>query len=163
MSGVHKQVIAYKDGKEVKTFESVMEASAWVGCKISNLSSHLHGRRPKTIHGYTFGVVEVRKYKLARKIGVLCYDEDGVLISKYNKTKDAAKAVGVSHWVISKAIRLGCKAGGYYWYREDDAPMPNSELWVDFCKWYTHQTEFTFPTSFLLYVRDVLTQINARA
>ena len=62
--GQPKRIRAYDaiTGEMAGEFASLTDACTWLGgYAVSNLSSHLNGRKPRTIHGYIFKAVRKRK------------------------------------------------------------------------------------------------------
>ena len=95
------------------TFDTVTEASKYVGCRQGNLSSCLTGRY-KTCGGYHWYYAED---KLKNGEAVYCVELDMV----FDSIKEAGEYIGCSGGSISNALNgKQNTCGGYHWLRAED-------------------------------------------
>ena len=109
------------NGNFLREFESIKDASRFIGKNHRNISNTLMGKF-NTAYGYRWSYDKVEKLPPLKSNHtgvskeVYQYDLNGAFIAKYESTKEAAKALGKSQGNISSAANGKRKtAYGFVW------------------------------------------------
>ena len=108
------------NGKHLQTFKSLTEASKISNVLVSDISSACS--LGKSAGGFLWRLEENYNgeeviYINNNKTKVEKLDENKQLICSYDSVGEAADDVGVKYTGISRAIKEGCRSGGFYWRR----------------------------------------------
>lgn len=106
------------DGCYIQTFNSLTEASEYCGIHISDISSACSSGRSSG--GFLWRLLndyngEKIIYINGNKTRVEKLDDNKKVICSYDSISDAAEDVGVKYPGICRAIKNGCRSGGFYW------------------------------------------------
>lgn len=117
-NGHKKSVIQYSlKGKEIKTWESIKEATIELNIKGTTISAVCKGNKNyKTAGGFQWRYEgsEIPVISLARKVGQ--YNEDDELLAKFKNVTEASKATDInSSHIYSVCKEKRSRAGGYVW------------------------------------------------
>ena len=121
-----------------KYFDSIVEASEYIGCTKGNISNVLSpNKNNKIAKGYHWLYAEdVNKENINRVMSEEYNTRDNAIkiycveLDKYFYTiKEASEYVGCSHGNISSVLAGRRKtAGGYHWLRAEDVEIENKEV-----------------------------------
>lgn len=114
-----KSVIQFEqDGRIVKVWESITDASISLKINISDISSAC--KNYKSAGSYLWRLCdeydgEEVTYINERKTRVEKLDNNQNVVCSYSSIGEAANDVGVKYPGICRAIKNGCRSGGFYW------------------------------------------------
>ena len=116
-----KKVIQFNDdGEIIKIWDSITDASNSLKIRIGDISEackdHKHAG-PFLWRLFEDYTGEKILYMNKNKIKVDKLDENKEFICSYDSISEAAESVGVKYTGICRAIKDGCRSGGFYWQR----------------------------------------------
>lgn len=115
-----KQVVQFNDnGEIIKVWESITDASNLLKIELSDISMACRGLR-KHAGDYLWKLLddyngEEISYINGSKTRVEKLDDNKTVICSYESISEAANDVGVKYPGICRAIKNGCRSGGFYW------------------------------------------------